>query len=65
MSEKGKNTNEEAGPDTQQPDPIIEKPRKLIEQEPGDNIQHGRQQQRPDVNPRTNVQPGHRDREEI
>ena len=56
---------EKAGPDTQQPDQVNERPRKLIEQEPGDNIQHVRQSQVPDVNPRTNVQPGHRDREEI
>jgi hypothetical protein len=47
-----------------EPETIIEKPRKVIEQERDDDIQHGRNAQRPDVNPGTNVQPGHRDREE-
>jgi len=60
MSDKEKSV-----PAKREPEQVDEKPRKLIEQEPGDNIQHGRQAQTPDVNPRTNVQPGHRDREQI
>ena len=51
-------------PNAPEPETMIEKPRKLIEQERDDNIQHGRNAQRPDVNPSTSVQPGHRDREQ-
>lgn len=58
MSDKDKHS------DTPEPETMIEKPRKLIEQQPEDNIQHGRNAQRPEVNPST-VQPGHRDREEV
>ena len=59
-NDKGK-----AGPDTQEPSEVNERPRKVVEQEANEDIQHGRQAQRPDVNPSTNVQPGHRDREQI
>ena len=47
-----------------EPETMIEKPRKFIEQERDEDMQHGRNAQRPDVNPGTGVQPGHRDREQ-
>lgn len=60
MSDEKDNT--EAPEESENPP---QKQRKLIEQEPEDGIQHGRNAQRPDVNPPTNIQPGHRDREQI
>ena len=50
-------------PNAPEPETMIEKPRKVFEQERDDDIQPGGQ--RPDVNPSTSVQPGHRDREQI
>jgi len=57
-------SDQDERPNAPEPEPMIEQPRKPIEQGPDDDIQHGRNAQRPDVNPGTGVQPGHRDREQ-
>ena len=47
----------------ERPEKADHRPGVVEEQDRDNNIQHGRNAQRPDVNP--GVQPGHRDREEV